>query len=87
MRAAEGTVDYTIDAQANAALKTHLASTFSGSYSNGFGYFSTDAAMAISNALYEQTELANVTGQAMEDMQFGGIMNTTQNIAVSMTNK
>jgi hypothetical protein len=87
MRAAEGTVDYIVDAQANIAMQKYLASTFSGSYSLGFGYFSTDAAMAVSSALHEQTDLANVTGQALEDMQFGGIMNATQNVAVSMTNK
>ncbi|EPE26743.1 hypothetical protein GLAREA_02657 [Glarea lozoyensis ATCC 20868] len=86
LRATEGTIDYTVDSQANLAMQSYLASTLSGSYSAGFGYFSTDAAMAISGALYERTALASVTGQAKEDMQFGGIMNATQNIAVSMTN-
>jgi hypothetical protein len=87
MRAAEGTVNYTADFQANIALQVYLANTFTGSYSVEFGYFSTDAAMAISSALYEQLDYANLTGQALEDMQFGGIMNATQSVATAMTNK
>ena len=87
LRAAEGAADYTVDAEANLAIQNYLASTFSGSYSDAFGFFSTEAALSVSSALYEETGLAGVTGQALDDMQFGGIMNATQNVAVSMTNK
>ncbi|KAG9238055.1 hypothetical protein BJ875DRAFT_95466 [Amylocarpus encephaloides] len=78
---------YTVEPRANFALESYLTAAFSGTYGNEFGpVFSSDTALTISAALYEQTEAVNVTGQALDDMQLQAIMGVSQNVATSMSN-
>lgn len=88
MNPSNNSTNYTINGPANAALTDYMARTFRGTYGSGAGGgYSTDAAQALVSALYDEPSLANVTDQALDNMQFAGVQNLTQNIATSMTNK
>lgn len=78
---------YTVDGPANLALTTYMSNTFRGMYIPGLnGGYTTDAAQALVGALIEHPELENAMGQEADALQLAGVMNLTQNIAMSMTN-
>jgi hypothetical protein len=80
--------NFTVEAKANVALEVYLHSVFRGTYGRNFGEsYSTDAAMMLSSALFDQPSQADVSGQAAEDLQLQGVKTAAQNVAASMTNK
>ncbi|CZR66586.1 uncharacterized protein PAC_16487 [Phialocephala subalpina] len=81
------TANYTVNGNANAALTSYMALTWRGWYEMGSGGgYSSDAAMALSDALFQEPSIANVTGKAADDLQMAGIQNLTANVATSITN-
>ncbi|KAF8856529.1 hypothetical protein BDZ45DRAFT_594092 [Acephala macrosclerotiorum] len=81
------TANYTVNGNANAALTNYMALTWRGWYEMGDGGgYSSDAAMALSDALFQEPSVANLTGKAADDLQMVGVQNLTANVAASMTN-
>lgn len=82
------TANYTVNGNASAALTSYMALTWRGWYETGFaGGYSSDAGMALSDALFQEPSVANVTGKEADDLQMNGVQNLTANVATSMTNK
>jgi len=80
--------NFTVESKAKLALDMYLLSVFGGTYGKGFGRsYSSDAAMMISSALFDQPSQAHATGQTAEDIRLHCMEIAAQNMATSMTNK